>query len=266
SAIAAQGNLLINYEALEVLTGQQHESVAPILDDFPVTDPVPAQREAWVEFALQNNYNLESARLNSRIAELDAKARRADHFPTLSATLSHRDTETNSDGFDLIANESVVNNRISEGTSISLDLSVPVFSGGATSARRRQAYSLATRADDLYRLTQRQTIQLARSSHLAVETGVVRVEALQQAIVSSQSALEATQAGYEVGTRTLVDVLLAQRTLFQAQRNYYDALYTYILNSLTLKQAAGTLSPEDVVELNRWLDAQNQVSPSDFEQ
>ncbi|MGQ9427138.1 TolC family outer membrane protein [Gilvimarinus sp. F26214L] len=283
SAIAARGNLAIYYEALEVLTGQPHDQVAPIEEDFPVTDPVPAQREAWVEFALQNNYSLQSARLNADLAELTAKTRRADHLPTLNAVVGYSESESSSDrstvsnfidqnedsptfGLPISRRVDTYRDTENDGWSAGLNLSVPVFSGGRVSAQRRQAYAQAMRADDLARLTQRQTIQLARASHLAVETGVVRVEALRQAIVSNQSALEATQAGYEVGTRTLVDVLLAQRNLYSAQRNYYDALYNYILDTLSLKQAAGTLSPEDVVKLNEWLNAQSQVSPADFAQ
>lgn len=268
NAITARGNLAIFYEALEVLTGQQHDSVAPIEEDFPVSDPVPADRSAWVDFALENNYSLQTARLDAEFFALTAKARRSAHLPTLSASLSHQQSESSSDGteFSVIPNEDFTSERENEGTSISLDLSIPVYTGGRTSAQRRQAYHQAMRAEDLANLAQRQTIQLARSSHLAVETGVIRVSALQQAVVSNQSALAATQAGYEVGTRTLVDVLLAQRNLFEAQRNYYDALYSYILDTLSLKQAAGILSPEDIVELNQWLNEAAEISPSEVGQ
>lgn len=267
NAIAARGNLAIFYEALEVLTGQQHDEVAPIKESFAVSYPVPREREAWVEYALNNNYSLQSARLNAELAEYSAKSYRSAHLPTLSATLSHRESDSSSDGVERAGPtpRSTINDIESSNTTISLDLSIPIYSGGRVSAQRRQAYSQALRAQDLARLTQRRTIQLARSAHQAVETGVVRVEALRQAIVSSQSALEATQAGYEVGTRTLVDVLLAQRNLYAAQRNYYDALYSYILNSLTLKEAAGILNPQDLVDLDRWLDASAQVSPADFQ-
>lgn len=266
AVIAARGNLAIFYEALEVLTGEPTEAVAPIEPDFPVTDPVPTDRAAWVDFALKNNYSLQSAKLNSEFAELTAKARRSAHLPTLRATLSHREADSSSDITDFTTPLPTEQSSEQESadTRIGLELSVPIYSGGRISAQRRQAYYQAMRAEDLFNLTKRQTIQLARSAHLAVETGVVRVEALRQAIVSSQSALEATQAGYEVGTRTLVDVLLAQRSLYQAQNNYYDALYTYIIDTLTLKQAAGTLSPEDVVELNQWLDEDDQLAPTDF--
>lgn len=277
NAIGARGNLAIYYEALEVLTGQQYDEVAPIQEDFAVSHPVPREREAWVEFALNNNYNLQSAQLNAELAELSAKSARSNHLPTLAATVRYSDDDSYSKShtttrridpdtsLPAITQSRTPQDSQSDGWSASINLSVPIYSGGRVSAQRRQAYSQSMRADDLARLTQRRTIQLARSAHQAVETGVVRVEALRQAVVSSQSALEATQAGYEVGTRTLVDVLLAQRNLYAALRNYYDTLYSYILNSLTLKEAAGILNPEDLVELDRWLDASAQVSPADFQ-
>src|SRR5690606_22248434 len=97
NAIAARGNLAIYYEALEVLTGQPHEEVAPIIEDFAVSHPVPKEREAWVEFALNNNYSLQSARLNSQLAEYSAKSYRSAHLPSLSARLSYSDDKSYSD-------------------------------------------------------------------------------------------------------------------------------------------------------------------------
>lgn len=274
AVLSARGNLAIAYEALEVLTAREHDTIAPIEDDFPVTDPVPAERSEWVDFALENNFTLKTAQLNSDIAELTAKIRKSAHLPTLGLTAGYTDSkntdETEVAGIDpntgLPYTRETVREAERNGSSITIDLNIPIFSGGRVSGQRRQAYYEAMRAQDLFTLTRRQTIQTTRSAHLAVETDVARVEALRQAIISSESALEATQAGYEVGTRTLVDVLIAQQTLYTAERNYYSALYDYIINSLRLKQAAGILSPEDVVELNQWLNAQNQASRSDYEQ
>lgn len=261
NTLQAIGNLAIQYEALEVLTGQSPASIAPIADEFPVANPVPADRGEWVNFALENNYSLAAARLNARSSELTAKIRRSAHLPTLGANVSyrHQDSETETE-------EPIDSTSETDTTSYSLQLNVPIFSGGGTSAQRRQAYQQFLRAEELYNLTQRQTIQNARSRHLFVETSVAQVNARRQAIVSAQSSLEATQAGYEAGTRNLVDVLVAQRTLFQAQRNYFTALYDYIIGTLQLKEVAGNLSPEDIVELNRFLDAQNQISRDELVQ
>src|SRR5690606_10844109 len=120
-------------------------------------------------------------------------------------------------------------------------------------------------AYELYNATQRSVIQNARALHLSVETGVAQVQARKQAIISSQSALEATQSGYEVGTRNLVEVLQAQRQLYQARRNYTTALYDYVINTIRLREVAGMLTPADVEAIDQWLDTQAPVSRSEYE-
>ena len=130
---------------------------------------------------------------------------------------------------------------------------MPIFSGGLTSSQARQSSYQAQAAEQNYIATKRNTMQAARSNHQLAITNAARVKARKQAITSAESALKATQAGYEVGTRTIVDVLMAQRTLFQAKRNYSNARYDYILSMMRLKQVAGQLSPADVLDLNKWL-------------
>jgi outer membrane protein len=138
---------------------------------------------------------------------------------------------------------------------LGLHLNAPLYSGGAMSSRQRQAYQESIRSQENYVLAQRTTTQRARSQHLQVLTDAARISARAQAITSAQSALDATEAGYEVGTRNIVDVLISQRTLFQAQRDYANARFDYINSMLRLKEVAGQLSPGDVEQLNRWLDA-----------
>jgi len=142
---------------------------------------------------------------------------------------------------------------MTEETAINLNLTMPIFSGGLTSSQSRQASYQAQTAEQNYIATKRNTMQAARSNYQSAITNAARVKARKQAITSAESALKATQAGYEVGTRNIVDVLLAQRTLFQAKRNYSNAKYDYILSMMRLKQVAGQLSPKDIFELNSWL-------------
>jgi outer membrane protein len=258
SKLGAQGNLGISFEALEVLTGQSHTEIAPMLENFPIVSPEPAGRHEWVEFALQNNYALKTSKLSAESARQNARAKKAGHYPTLTATA--RLKETDEDGsfgtqFD----------TSSESDFIGLSLSVPIYSGGRTSAQRRQAYQQQMQAQELYNKTQRDIIQSARSLHLTVATDVAQVTARKQTTVSSRSALEATQAGYEVGTRNLVDVLIAQRSLYTAQRNYDNARYDYVISMLKLKEVAGNLSPEDMHQLTQWLDGSKQVERSTYE-
>ena len=152
-----------------------------------------------------------------------------------------------------------------EGTSVGVTLNVPIFSGGRVSAARRQTFAQATQSQEIFNSTQRSIIQSTRALHLSVETGVARVQARKQAIVSSQSALEATQSGYEVGTRNLVEVLQSQRQLYQARRDYATALYDYIINTIQLREAAGMLTPADVQEVDKWLQDNSPVNRSQYQ-
>ncbi|UZJ43187.1 TolC family outer membrane protein [Marinimicrobium sp. C6131] len=265
AALQAQGNLGIAYEALEVLTGQPHDAIAPLEEDFPVVSPTPADRHAWVEFALKNNYVLKAAQLNTRASEQTAKAAKSQHLPTLGASATYSDTATEGSQYFGGQIGSIQSDTETEGSSIMLSLNVPLFSGGRTSAERRQANAQYLQARAEQNRTERTVIQSARALHLSVETGVAQVKARQQAIVSAQSALEATQSGYEVGTRNLVEVLLAQRAVYQAERDYQNALYDYIINSFELRQVAGMLTPADVQQIDRSLSHAEMLRRSDFD-
>lgn len=258
ATLEARGLVGINFEALEVLTGRPESAVAPLSDKFPVDAPTPTNRADWVEFSLKNNYNLKASRLQAEAAHQTAKAKRSDHLPTLSASLAYNDTTD--DGTRIVPID-----QTTDGTSASIRLDVPIFSGGATSGLSRQAYAQYNQAQELYNSTQRSVIQNARSLHLTVETDVARVQARKQAIVSNQSALEATKSGYEVGTRNLVEVLLAQRNLYQARRSYFDALFDYVIDSFKLREVAGMLTPADVQSIDKWLQDNNLVSRSKYE-
>lgn len=254
--LLAEGQVSISFEALEVITGESYEFVSPLKADFPVSLPVPASREEWVQRALGNNYQLKVASARAEAARQNSKAALAGHLPRLTGSLGYSDRNRDSE----TSYQSAITDMSdfdTEEESISLTLTVPIFNGGGTSASRRQSKQLAIQARENYLQTQRDIVQQVRSLHLSVETSVATVKARRQAITSSESALEATQAGYEVGTRDLVDVLNAQRNLFRAKRNYYDALYRYIINSLQLKSAAGVLQEDGLQELNVWLDNAN---------
>lgn len=259
NTLEARGNLGISYEALEVLTGQPHEEVAPLVESFPVVSPEPAARHEWVNFALDNNYSLKAAKLGAEAARQNARIEASGHLPTLTASASYSDTEEDGSSFGQLFDTET------DTESFALRLSVPIYSGGRTSGQRRQAQQQYMQSQELYNKSQRDTIQSARALHLTVTTDVAQVKARKQAITSSKSALEATQAGYEVGTRNLVDVLVAQRTLYQAQRNYDNARYNYVTNMLRLKEVAGNLTPADIQQLNQWLDTEKQVKRASYE-
>jgi len=243
-------------EALTVLTGQTHNSLAQLRDDFPVTEPSPSDRSEWVQFALDNNFDLKAALYAAQAAQQNAKSRKADHLPTLTGRLSYNEDTSDGSNDILISGQAPFSSPIDDTTEteqIRIELSVPLFSGGNVSAARRQAYQQynATLQQSIFR--QRQVVQQVRSLHLTVSTDVQRIKARKQGIVSAESALDATKAGYEVGTRNIVDVLQAQRSLFAAIRDYANARFEYVQNMLKLKQQAGTLSPDDIYNLEKWL-------------
>jgi outer membrane protein len=249
--LVADGLLGIAFEALEVLTGQSYTSLSPLHNEFPVQPPQPAVREEWVEMALENNARLKVTSFAADSAEAGAKAAKSAHLPTLSGSLNYGHSEQDLE--DLTIEDQ-------DAATVRLDLSIPLYSGGRVSATRRQAYNQYLSAREQHLQTQRDTVQDTRSSHLAVLTSAATVKARQQAITSGRSALEATQAGYDVGTRDLVDVLNAQRNLYSAQRDYFNALYTYVVATLRLKQAAGVLVAADISELDQWLDKSRPVN------
>ncbi|WP_445360997.1 TolC family outer membrane protein [Microbulbifer sp. EKSA005] len=264
--LTAQDDLLSNFDALSVLTGGYHDEVAPLVADFKVTPPVPSDRADWVDFALANNFVLKAARLGADAARYNARAEASEHLPTVTGSLSY--SKFTQDGREKNRYSDITGSQFIRypqdidqwETRAGITVSMPIFTGGLLSANRRQARNQAFQAQDLSVLTERDTIQTTRTLHRAVVTDVSRVSAREQAVVSAKSALDATQAGYEVGTRNIVDVLLAQRTLFQSQTDYANSLYDYILNSLSLKQAAGLLSPKDLQDLDMMLNPASNVS------
>lgn len=263
----AQDRLLADFDALSILTGRHHEFVAPLADGFAVTAPVPVERSAWVDFALNNNFDLRAARLGADASRYNARARAAEHLPTLTGSLSYQKLEDDGDSNSTTTLPALGERRDSsfpiddttETRMAAINFRMPIYTGGRLSASRREARNQAFQAEDLRNLVERNTIQDTRTLHRAVVTDVSRIDARQQAVVSAKSALDATQAGYEVGTRNIVDVLLAQRTLFQAQTDYANSLYDYIINTLNLKRVAGLLAPDDLQQLEAKLNPQHAV-------
>ena len=245
NSLEANGALDIAFDQLQVLSGKNHSQLAGLKDDFVAKAPNPIASESWVAFALANNFELKASLLAQQAAIQTAKAAKAQHLPkiTVSADYSKRDVEATT------AAEALV----TEQTAINLNLTMPIFSGGLISSQARQSSYQAQAAEQNYIAVKRNTMQAARSNHQLAITNAARVKARKQAITSAESALKATQAGYDVGTRNIVDVLVAQRTLFQAKRNFSNARYDYILSMMRLKQVAGQLSPEDVYEICLWL-------------
>ena len=267
NTLVLQGALKIAFEQLEVLTGQSHNQLAGLKDDFPALPP-DAGRDEWVQVALENNLSLKLSRLDRTAARQNADARKAEHLPTLTASYNYQDMEQDSlfDGISSFGGEPQQlrspTSVESQTSTVAISLDMPIFTGGLVSAQRRQAVAQYLEAEENANFALRNTTQQTRSAHLNVVTNAAAVAARKQAITSAESALEATRAGYEVGTRNIVDLLFAEQSLYQAKRDYANARYDYIASSLELKLLAGQLSPEDVHQLNAWLDPGQSITPS----
>ena len=252
--IVDENNVAVAKENLSVLTGQAPGPLFVLGEEFDPQTPQPADRAAWVDFAMTNNYRLAAARFAEEAARQNATSSRMGHAPTVTASYRYQDSETTGTTFQ-DSNSDFVFQPNSEQTNetwqIRFDL--PLSSGGAISASRRRAAEQFNAARESRINLTRTTVTQARSLHMTVVSDVSRVMARKQSIVSSQSALDATQAGYEVGTRNIVDVLNAQNNLFATQRDYANSRYDFVINSLRLKEVAGTLSPEDIARLEGFL-------------
>ena len=242
--ITAENALANARESLRSLIGMAVDDLLPLANDMVLATPQPENIDEWVKTALQNNLSLKASQLSLEVAQKQVGIQRAGHYPSVSLIARRNDATT--DG--LVSGDNEIRDD-----SVIVNLNVPIYSGGLTSSKTREAVALKEQARVLRDQSIRETEQLSRTSYLGVTASIARVAAFKQALVSTQAAYEATQAGYEVGTRTAIDMLLVLREQYRAERDYAQARYDYILNFLRLKQAAGMLSREDVVLVNQWL-------------
>lgn len=242
--IEALNALEISKAALEVIVAQRLDNLFPLSNRMELVAPTPDNTEDWVAKGLQQNLALLSSEHASKIARQEIKLQQSRHHPTLDlvGSYSHLDTS------------GISGPREMEDTQLGLEFSMPIFQGGKTHYGTKQARHNAARAQNEYEKVQRQTIQDVRDAYLNVISGISRVEALATAVESNESAARAAEAGFQAGTRTSVDVLLAVQETFRAKRDHARARYDYLLHTLKLKQATGTLSVDDLLKIDDWLD------------
>lgn len=248
--IAAESALQVSFEALERLTGQRYRTIDGLAEEIPVVPPAPAGRDDWVQLAMDNSPLLRLAGADVEVARSDLDISRAGRLPTLEAFASYDYADSDSD----------VLSGHDAGSELGLRASLPLYTGGSTQAQIRQSgFALESSQYD-FEAQRRDTIQQVRSLYTQVGNDVETVAARAQAIVSNRSALEATRAGYEVGTRNIVDVLNAERNLFTAISDHAEARYDYVLDLLRLQQQAGLLDAESIRAVNAWLEDEGAVS------
>ncbi|MDJ0880976.1 MAG: TolC family outer membrane protein [Gammaproteobacteria bacterium] len=245
SEIIALNGLDNAKEALQLIIGEPLiEPLATLGEEVDLVIPEPANGEAWVEQALQNNLSLASAQAGLKAANENRKIARSGRKPTVNLNASYQDNSIDSDqngDFD------------TDDLTLSIQLDYPLYTGGRTSSAIQQAEADYATAQNNLMLQKRLVAQQTNNAYLAVVSGIGQVNALNQALISTTAALEATEAGFDVGTRTSVDVLISLRETYRSRRDYASARYDYLINTLKLKQAAGVLTDQDLSNINQWL-------------
>jgi len=240
--IAASNQLSTAQEALLLISGVETELLTPLADDLPLTPPDPADIDAWVTLAEDQNLELVIAQLATDSSNTQVSIERANRYPTLDLIGSAASTTTEQFG----RNDADI-------AEIKLQLRLPILTGGRVNAQVAQARAEALSAEQQLISQQRATTQQTRDAYRGVQASIARVRALRQALVSTQKSAEATEAGFRAGTRTSVETLQALRDTFSARSDFSGARYDYIINTLNLKAASGTLTEGDIFAINRFL-------------
>ncbi|MBW3697158.1 outer membrane channel protein TolC [Vibrio sp. T187] len=241
--VLAENTLTNNYEGLREITGQEHSNLS-VLDTARFSASKSSESAAaLVEQAQQKNLSLLASRISQDIAKDNISLASSGHLPSLTLDGSYGLTDQSNSNSDYDA----------DNLNIGLNLVVPLYTGGNTTSLTKQAeYNYVAASEDL-EATYRSVVKDVRAFNNNISASIGALRAYEQSVVSAQSALEATEAGFDVGTRTIVDVLDSTRRLYDANKNLSDARYNYILSVLQLRQAVGTLSEQDIVDVNAGL-------------
>ncbi len=242
--IAAQSNLEIKMNSLQQLINAKPGQLQQRGQQFKPEAPQPPDIDKWVEEAQQNNLQLAVARAAAELAEKEVVRNRGGHYPTLDLVANYSKNSANGGGFG--ANDS-------RATAVGVQFNMPLFQGGATNSKWREAAANRDRAREELENVRRNVDVQTRQAYLGVVNGIAQVQALQQALKSGESLLQASRLGQEVGVRTNLDVLNAQQQLYSTQRDLYQAEYNYLISQLRLKAAAGTLAEADLAKVNQAL-------------
>ncbi len=249
NVIDAANQLDNEKENLRELIGYYEQELDLLAEEVPLALPEPADINAWAKTAESNNFNIIAQLNQTEFARKNIALQRSGHLPTLDIVASYGGSDVNSK-FGLRG----------DSESVGLQLNIPVFEGGAVYSRTKQAEFDFKKARQNLIKVKRTVIRDVKNAFRGVTSSISRVKALKAAVKSAVSALEATEAGFEVGTRTMVDVLTEQRNLYRVKRDYARSRYDYLVNMIRLKNAAGSLSEADINAINQFLIAKTPVS------
>jgi len=245
--IAVQNDLEIKRRALQQLINEMPQNLKPLGKDFKLEAPQPADMEKWVEDAMLTSPQLANAKAAAELAEKEVARNRGGHYPTLDLVANYSRNKNNGASTTLGLGLDITNK------SVGVQLNMPLFAGGSTNSRWREAEANYERAKQELENAHRSVANQTRQAYLGVVSGMSQVEALKQALASSESVLQASKLGQEVGVRTNLDVLNAQQQLFSTRRDLYQSQYNYLISELRLKAAVGTMGEEDLIKVNQAL-------------
>lgn len=261
--IAARTQFEIARDQLQVLTGQEWLAIDRLKEDLPMDGVTPADPAQWIALAQEKNPQLEAARLGAEVQHQNARVKGSTMLPRVEIVggyqhqhnIPRNDEAKGGGALGMMSGYDID----TQGKNIGLQVTVPLFMGGALNSQRKQAVLQAQAADSTYELAFRNISHAARSQFRLVQTNAESIKAGAQAIKSAETALDAAREGYKVGTNTIIDVLAAESRLFEAQQAYANARYNYIIDSLSLKATAGVLSAADLDEVDSWLDSNSAI-------
>ena len=253
SRISREAQLDSARETLNSIVGKEITLLSPLKENFEISLPDPLDRESWVTLGLKNNLQLKSAKFQREAAKHSARAATSNHLPQIDIVGRVTKSTSKQGKFGGFIQNPLFG--VEQDTrQYSIQFNLPLYAGGSISSARRQAFANYDRAKEQTIYTERSIIRDVRSNHFGVQTQVANVTARKQALASAESALEATQIGYEVGSRNTVDLLDSQKRLFQAQRDYASSRYEYIIAMLRLKASVGSLNPGDLISISNRMD------------
>ena len=256
AVITAENTLADSREALTQITGKPADNLKKLREQLPMDAPSPNDPKAWVAEAVKSSPSILAAQYNVDASEHSISSARAGHLPTIDASVGYNKTTAwtqNAGGASSAGTLGSTGTNGRGATTVGLTLNVPIFSGGLTQSRVRQSIYQRDAAQDSLESVRRQVVRDTLNFYRSVVAGISKVEATKAAVESSESARDATQAGFEVGTRTIVDVLIAQQNLTQSLSDYSQARHQFILDKLLLKQTAGTVDIKDLEAVNSLL-------------
>lgn len=242
--LAGQGDLDVKRAALRQIIGKDAGDLAILKDGVQLSAPIPAQLNDWVESAEKQNFSVAASEVSLEVAKREIKKSRAGHLPTIDLSASTGRSTGSS---------ATLPPGVSKPTTIGVSVKIPIFNGFGTDSRVRETIALEDKARNDLETARRSAAQTARQSYIGVVSGLAQIKAFEAAEISSQSALDSTKLGYQVGVRINIDVLNAQQKLSNTRQSLAKARYDSIMSGLRLKAAAGSLKEADLAEVNALL-------------